>query len=123
MIFETDMGNSSVCKPLEAVGCALREQGKIGHFLSFPGIYCYLGRQSKRLGQNTAKQLCLRALNEDSRAKLIKPLAASAIFSYKFPLRNRFPSIFLTWQCISLEVNRNVLIGTLPYGPFPWRRP
>lgn len=123
MIFETDMGNSSVCKPLEAVGCALREQGKIGHFLSFPGIYCYLGRQSKRFGQNTAKQLCLRALNEDSRAKLIKPLAASAIFSYKFPLRNRFPSIFLTWQCISLEVNRNVLIGTLPYGPFPWRRP
>lgn len=45
MIFETDLGNSSVCKPLEAVGCALREQGKIGHFLSFPGIYCYLGRQ------------------------------------------------------------------------------
>ena len=53
-------------------------------------------------------------------AKFIKPLAASAIFSFKFPLRKRFPSIFLTWQCISL---RNVLIGTLAYGPFPWRRP
>jgi len=35
----TDVGNSSICKPLEAIGCSAREQGKIDYLSSLFILY------------------------------------------------------------------------------------